>query len=96
MYKINTWTCASVQWNPPPIPDTLGLESTVLIIEVSSFQGLEMWLIIVEYLVPVVCVHIKGKSPIQGAGLKAFHCIMLYSYMHMDTIIIQEVHIIKS
>ena len=31
-----------VQWNPSN-PDTLGPESTVLIIEVSSFQGLEMY-----------------------------------------------------
>ena len=34
-----------------------------------------MWLTIVEYLVPVVCVHIRGVSPIQGAGLEGFHCI---------------------
>ena len=26
------------------------------------------------YLVSVVCVHIRGVSPIQGAGLKGFHC----------------------
>ena len=42
----------------PSNPDTLGPESTVLIIEVSSFQGLE----------------IRGVSPIQGTGLEGFHC----------------------
>ena len=31
-----------IQWNPSN-PDTLGPESTVLIIEMSSFQGLEMY-----------------------------------------------------
>ena len=31
-----------LQWEPSN-PDTLGPESTVLIIEVSSFQGLEMY-----------------------------------------------------
>ena len=34
-----------------------------------------MWLVIVEYLVPVACVHIRGVSPIQGAGLEGFHCM---------------------
>ena len=33
---------STVQWNPSNA-DTLGPESTVLIIEVSSFQGLEMY-----------------------------------------------------
>ena len=33
-----------------------------------------------EYLVPVVCVHIRGVSPIQGAGLEGFHCI------HVDSL----------
>ena len=32
----------NVQWNPSN-PDTSGPESTVLIIEVSSLQGLEMY-----------------------------------------------------
>ena len=56
----------------PSNPDTLGPESTVLIIEVCSFQGLKMhvlWFIIVDHWVPVVCVHIRGVSPTQGAGL---------------------------
>ena len=38
----NPDTLGPVQWNPSN-PDTLGPESTVLIIEVSSFQGLEMY-----------------------------------------------------
>ena len=32
-----------------------------------------------EYVVPVECVHIRGVSPIQGAGLEGFHC-MYYIY----------------
>ena len=62
-----------LQWNP----DTLEPESTVLTMEVSSFEGLEMycaWLIIVEDLVLVVCVHIRGVFAIQGAGLEEFRC----------------------
>ena len=35
---------------------------------------------LVEYLVPVVCVHIKGVSPIQGAGLEGSHCMYLPSF----------------
>ena len=55
-----------VQWNPAN-PDNLGPESTVLIIEVSSFQGWKCTVAYnVEYLVPVVCVHIRVVSPIQG------------------------------
>ena len=37
-----------------------------------------MWLIIMEYLVPVVCVHIRGVSPIQGAGLEGSQGIYIY------------------
>ena len=47
-----------------------------------------------EYLVPVVCVHIRGVSPIQGAGLEGFHCTyaiiimsIKYSKVHMEVII---------
>ena len=60
-----------IQWNPFNL-DTLGLESTVLIIEVSSFQGLGIYTVAYYsgILVPVVCVHIRGVSPIQGAGLE--------------------------
>ena len=32
---------------------------------------------IVEDLVTVVCVHIRGVSPIQGAGLEGCHCTCL-------------------
>ena len=31
-----------------------------------------------EYLIPVACVHIRGVSPIQGAGLEGFHCTYVY------------------
>ena len=41
-----------------------------------------MWLIIVEYLVLVACVHIRGVSPIQGAGLEGFHCSEIILFLH--------------
>ena len=50
---------------------TLGPETTVLIIEVSSIQGLKMLCIKVlysKYSIPVTCVHIRGVS--QGSGLE--------------------------
>ena len=74
-------TCSQrdMQWDPS-IPDTMGPEWTVLILEVSLLQGLKMyygkaWRII---LVPVVCVLISGVSAIQGSGLEGFHCIRTY------------------
>ena len=54
----------------------LRTERTVLIVEVSLFLGggggVEdvLWLVIVDYLVPVVCVHIRGVSAIRGSGLE--------------------------
>ena len=32
-------------------------------------------------LVPMVCVHIRGVSPIQGAGLEGFYCILTSASM---------------
>ena len=71
------WILSTIQWNPSN-PDTLGTESMhcpdyrgVLI----SGVGDVLWFIIGEYLVPVVCVHIRGVSPIHaGVGLEEFHC----------------------
>ena len=58
-----------IQWNPSN-PDTLGPKAP------PDYQGIlitgvgdVLWLIVVEYLVPLVCVHIRGVSPIQGLGL---------------------------
>ena len=57
--------------NGPSIPDTLGSERTVLIIEVSSFQGLKEQSI-VNHLVPVTCVLHKHKRGVcnSGSGLE--------------------------
>ena len=55
----------------PSIPDTLGPERTVLVIKVSSFQGKDVLRqSIINHLVPVACVHIRGVSAIQGAGFQ--------------------------
>ena len=35
-----------------------------------------------KYLVRVVCVHIRGVSPIQGAGLEGFHCTVYTQGTH--------------
>ena len=84
MVSLDRWSFrqVSLYYNSgnSSIPDTLGPEWTVLIIEVSSFQGLKMyydeaWRII---LVPVVCVLISGASAIQGSGLEGFHCTRTY------------------
>ena len=37
-----------------------------------------------EDLVPVVCVHTRGVSPIQGAGLEGFHCNMNVTHIGAD------------
>ena len=65
-----------MQWNPS-VPGTLGPAGTVLIIEVSSFQGFEaaIYQCIVKYLVPVACVHNRGVSAIQGLeGIPLLPC----------------------
>ena len=59
----------------PSILDTLGPEGTVLIIEMSSFQGLKMyydkaWRII--WFQWCVCGHNRGVSAIPGSGLVGF------------------------
>ena len=43
-------------------PDYLG-------VLISGVEGV-LWLITVDYLVPVACVHIRGVSGIQGSGLE--------------------------
>ena len=59
----------------PSILHTLGPERTVMIIEVSSFQGLEMYLaiIIVDCSVPVTCVHLRGVLQF-GVWIRGVHC----------------------
>ena len=62
-----------------PLFGTLEPEGTVLAIELSSFQGLKtyncIYQIIVNHLVQVACVHIRGLSTTQGSGLEGFYCI---------------------
>ena len=50
----------------------LGARRTVLIVKVSSFQGLKLYCgrSIVSHLVSAACVCIRGVSAIQGAGLE--------------------------
>ena len=61
---------------PSPISDTLRPERTVLIIVVSSFHGLKMYVqwqskaCMENHLVPVACVHMRGVYAIQGSGLE--------------------------
>ena len=67
--------CIRCEWKPF-IPDTLGPEMAVLIIEVSLYQGLKMYYgkvshNVMNHFVPVACVHmhcIRRVSAIQGSG----------------------------
>ena len=56
----------------PSIPDTLGTERTVLIKQMSLFQGLNLFYIkcIVKTLVQVTCVRNIGMSILQEAGIE--------------------------
>ena len=59
------------------ILDSLGPESTALVVEVSSFQRLRMYHVYIHmwqstgyHLVPVVCVHYREVSAIRESGLE--------------------------
>ena len=42
-----------------------------------------------SHLVQVVCVHIRGVSAIQGAGLEGFHCICIRTYITMECLYVR-------
>ena len=76
-YRYCTY-CMYVQWNPSN-PDTLGPESTVLIIKVSSFQGLRCT---VAYYSEVfgsrgLCPHWRGVPNSGGwiRGVPLYVCV---------------------
>ena len=57
--------CIHLQWDPS-IPDTSGPERTVLVLVVKDV----LWQSIVNHLVSLVCVHIRGVCVIQVSGLE--------------------------
>ena len=76
MYLLHT--CIKVE---PSILETLGPDRTVLIIEVSSFHGLRMYVRTLaknneSFGSSGMCPHSRG-SAIRGSGLEGFHNMLL-------------------
>ena len=74
--RVSTLTklyeCTHIQYSGPLYSGHLWIRKDVLITEMSSIRRLKMYyslLYIVDYVVPVACVHIRRVSVIQGSWL---------------------------